>query len=435
MGRRPKRRALGVFLNGDRVGRLVRETAGALSFQYASDWLQRDDAVPVSLSLPLREDPWRGATVYAFFDNLLPDNDRFRRRLAEKTRADGTGPFELLAAIGRDCVGALQFLPDEIERVSPDEVDASPLSDKEIGERLRNLQTSPLGVRPDAGFRISLAGAQEKTALLRMNGAWHEPHGTTPTSHILKPAIGLLPNGIDLRQSPANEWLCLRFASWFGLDVATAELAEFDGLSCLVVERFDRRWNAEGTVLHRVPQEDLCQALGESPTRKYEAEGGPGISAILGFLDASDYRDHDRISFLRAQLVFYLLGAIDGHAKNFSIFLRPGGFCLTPLYDIMTVHPALAARQLEIKEARLAMAIGERRHYRLADIQRRHWTQTARAAGFPLIDFEELLQDIEARAATLPAFAKTLTEQVSPELVEPVVDGIHKGMRMLRATG
>jgi serine/threonine-protein kinase HipA len=431
MGRRLKRQTLGVFLNGMRVGDLTRMPGTDLSFQYDANWLLRKDALAISLSLPLREDTWRGPNVYAFFDNLLPDNDLFRRRLAEKTRADGTGPFELLARIGRDCVGALQFLQDDEETANSTTLETTPLSDMDIGEILRTLKTSPLGLRPETGFRISLAGAQEKTALLRIGGKWHEPHGNTPTSHILKPAIGRLPNGIDLRTSTVNEWLCLHLASFFGLDVARAELADFDGVSCLVVERFDRKWDATGQRLHRIPQEDLCQALGVSPTRKYETEGGPSIRLIMEFLNGSDARDQDRASFLRAQLVFYLLAAIDGHAKNFSVFLRPVGFCLTPLYDIMSVHPALASRQLQIKEASLAMAVGTRRHYRLAEIQRRHWEQTAKAVGLPQEELAEILTDLGHRTDALPDFARKVDGQVPPGILDPVLAGIAKGMRVL----
>src|SRR5258705_1569953 len=110
---RPRGRApLNVFLNGRLVGHLRRQPSGAVDFQYASTWLAWEHSLPVSLSLPLREDRFSGDPVIAVFDNLLPDNIEVRRRLAERTHAQGSDPFSLLFTIGRDCVGALQFLPD-----------------------------------------------------------------------------------------------------------------------------------------------------------------------------------------------------------------------------------------------------------------------------------------------------------------------------------
>lgn len=431
MGRKRKRQALTVLLNAAPIGELARGLSGELSFSYARAWLLTEHALPISLSLPLREDTYRGAAVYAFFDNLLPENDTIRRRLAEGARSEGTGPFELLAAIGRDCVGALQFLPADHEAPNSAAMDCSPVSEREIGDILRGLDTMPLGIQFDAEFRISIAGAQQKTALLKLDGQWCRPRGTTPTSHILKPPIGLLPSGVDLSQSATNEWLCLQLASFLGLEVANAELVNFDGVSCLVVERFDRRWDPEFKTLTRVPQEDLCQALGLSPLRKYESEGGPGIQRIMNFLDASDERARDRAAFMRAQLVFFMLAAIDGHAKNFSIQLLPTGFRLTPLYDIMTVLPALHARQLGVNQAKLAMAVGANRHYRLAEIQRYHWDETAKAAGFPREQLAEIVADLDRRLQGLDAFCNQVADQVSGEILESVAAGLKARIRLL----
>ncbi len=112
MARQRTRIPLNVFLNGHRVGRLQRQASGAIDFAYDRDWLDWEHALPVSVSLPLREDRYIGHPVIAVFDNLLPDSDQIRRRLAERVGAAGDDAYSLLAAVGRDCVGALQFLPD-----------------------------------------------------------------------------------------------------------------------------------------------------------------------------------------------------------------------------------------------------------------------------------------------------------------------------------
>ncbi len=102
MARRRTRIPLNVYLNGRLVGRLRRESSGAVDFQYDRSWLDWDSAIPVSLSLPLREDRYIGEPVLAVFENLLPDNDDVRRRLAERSRAEGSDAYSLLAAVGRD---------------------------------------------------------------------------------------------------------------------------------------------------------------------------------------------------------------------------------------------------------------------------------------------------------------------------------------------
>jgi serine/threonine-protein kinase HipA len=248
----------------------------------------------------------------------------------------------------------------------------------------------------------------------------------TPTTHIFKPALGRLPNGIDLSESVENEWFCLKLAEYLGLSVAQAEIMDFDGLTCLVVERFDRQWSRDKKRLLRIPQEDLCQALGIPWSRKYQSDGGPGIVDIMDFLNASDQRARDRAQFMRAQICFFLLGAIDGHAKNFSISLLPTGFRITPIYDVMTVLPALAARQIEPKKAKLAMSVGDGKHYRLSEIQRCQWEQTAQKSGFSKKDLDLLIQDLSVRIQKIDDFANGLRKKVSLKLVNPVLAGIKK---------
>src|SRR5271154_590343 len=270
---------LNVFLNGRPIGRLQRQPSGAIEFIYDGSWLAWEHAIPVSLSLPLREDRFIGAPVVAVFENLLPDSEQVRRRLAERVGAQGSDVYSLLAEVGRDCVGALQFLPDGLPASPVGQVSGRPITDEQIASLLLDLKGTPLGVDESDEFRISLAGAQEKTALLRANNEWQVPHGTTPTTHILKPEIGPPPSGIDLSQSIENEYFCMRLTAALGLPTANAAMAEFDGKRALVVERFDRRWARDGRLL-RIPQEDCCQALSVPPARKYESQGGPGMLDI-----------------------------------------------------------------------------------------------------------------------------------------------------------
>lgn len=410
MARKSSRIPLHVYLNGRLVGRLQREASGAIDFQYDETWLDWENTFPISLSLPLREDRYVGNPVIAVFDNLLPDSEDIRRRVAARSDADGIDPYSLLAAIGRDCIGALQFLPDGVDPGEGGTVKARPISDAEIADMLSNLATAPLGIGADKEFRISIAGAQHKTAFLHWNGSWHIPHGTTATTHIFKPQIGQR-DIHDLTHSVENEHMCLELLGALGLPVARTEIVDFAGIRTLVVKRFDRRWARDGRLL-RVPQEDCCQALSVPPTRKYQTEGGPGITDILDFLKGSDDPTYDQLVFMKAQIAFWLLAAIDGHGKNFSVFIYPGGgFQLTPLYDVVSAQHLYGNKQILRKQMKLAMSVGTNKHYRVHEIQPRHFRQTAETAGLPddLVDFaldqisNALPDAIERVCALLPA--------------------------------
>jgi serine/threonine-protein kinase HipA len=423
---------LNVFLNGKLVGRLRRQSSGAIDFEYDAIWLAWEHALPVSLSLPLREDRFVGDPVIAVFDNLLPDNEQIRRRLAERVRAEGYDAYSLLAAVGRDCVGALQFLPDNEYPGKAGDLSGRPVSDQEIGDILADLKRTPLGVDERAEFRISIAGAQEKTALLNLGNQWLVPHGTTATTHILKPEIGKLTSDIDLSQSIENEHLCMCLTAAFGLPTARTSMQEFGEKRALVIERFDRQRVHDGRLL-RLPQEDCCQALSVPPPRKYESDGGPGLRGVLELLKASDEPAIDQRLFLKAQIVFWLLGATDGHAKNFSIFILPGGrFRMTPLYDVMSAQPNIDAGKIRHNQMKLAMAVGDRRHYVFDSILPRHFFQTAARGGMPKLLVQSIFDEIAGAADQAIQIATEKLPGDFPEaMLSSVVGGMRRRLRLL----
>jgi len=411
-----------VYQNDHRVGTLNRDTSGAVAFAYHEDWLSWDHAIPVSLSLPLNETAYRGDRVLAVFENLLPDSDALRRLVAEQVGAAGVDAYSLLSVIGRDCVGALQFMAgDEDPPVSTEKLDGEEVDDKTIAKILQNLGKAPLGLQRDEPFRISVAGAQEKTALLYHDGKWIKPHGTTPTTHLIKTQIGTLPNGIDLTNSVENEFYCLELVKHFGLPVNNTAVETFGATKALVIERFDRHWTEDGRLL-RLPQEDCCQALSVRPTRKYQSDGGPSSEAILDLLRGSDTPLEDREIFFKAQIVFWLIGATDGHAKNFSLFLGPGGsYRMTPLYDILTAQPAFDTGQIGRQQMKLAMSVGDRNHYRFDKILGRHFIQTATGAGLSKKRAMAALEEIADRATgALDAVEANLSPDFSTAIAESV---------------
>lgn len=382
--------------------------------------------MPISLSLPLREDAYRGQRALAVCENLLPDSENLRRRIAERIGANGSDAYTLLAEIGRDCVGALQFLPEGNVTVGTAKIRGEKLGAEEIERLLNNLARAPLGLEKDEEFRISVAGAQEKTALLRLKGKWLKPHGATPATHILKTQIGALPNGIDLSNSVENEFYCLKLLAAFGLPVNAAEIAMFGRTKALVVERFDRRWTKDRGLI-RLPQEDFCQALSFPPALRYQSHGGPGMIDCLNLLKGSDDPAADQKTFLKAQILFWLIGATDGHGKNFSIFLGQGGrFRLTPIYDVLTAQPSLDNRQIERKQMKLAMSVGENRHYRIDEIKGRHFIQTAARAGLPKSLATEVLAEV-AGAAELAV--GTVEKQLPPGFPQPIHRSVKKALK------
>ncbi|WP_447970126.1 type II toxin-antitoxin system HipA family toxin [Nitrospira sp. M1] len=441
MARSRQHRPLHVLLNNRLVGQLEKAVSGAVAFQYDQSWLAWKHAIPISLSLPLREDPFRGEPVMAVVENLLPDSDALRGRVAERVGAAGTDAYSLLAAIGRDCVGALQFISKDeaVPTLGTMDISGEAVTNVAIEKLLNNLAQAPMGLSRDDAFRISIAGAQEKTALLRYKGKWFKPHGTTPTTHIFKKQIGPLPNGLDLSSSVENEYYCLKLAAAFSLPVAKADIRTFGKTKALVIERFDRRWTKDKRLL-RLPQEDCCQALSVPPTRKYQRDGGPGIVEVLDLLKGSDDPGKDQKTVLKAQILFWLIGATDGHAKNFSLFLGPGGsYSLTPLYDVLTAQPNFRAGQIQRKQMKLAMSIGTSRHYHISEIIRRHFIQTGDAAGLPkaLIreSIEEMVDTGKAAIHTIESELPTdFPEVIHTSVRDALIDRLAK-LRVSRTAG
>ncbi|MPS77267.1 MAG: type II toxin-antitoxin system HipA family toxin [Achromobacter sp.] len=441
MGRKSHRRTLSIWANGIRVGRWTIPARGEMELQYDSDWVAANIGRPLSLSLPfnLQNLPVKGAKVANYFDNLLPDSDAIRRRVAERFRTGSTQPFDLLTAIGRDCVGAVQILGEDEEPIGFDRIEGVPLSEEDVERHL--IETvSPAafvaGRDPDADFRISLAGAQEKTAFLWWEGQWLAPRGATPTSHIFKLPLGLMGGRqADFSTSVDNEWLCLRLLKAYGLPVADARIATFGRQRVLVVERFDRRVAPNGQWLMRLPQEDFCQVEGCSPLRKYENEGGPGLKALFGTLRQSVNAQADMHTMMAAQILFWLLRAPDGHAKNFSIQLLPRGrFQLTPLYDVMSAYPVLGSRanQWSPHEIKLAMALlGKNRHYEVQGIQRRHFNSTAQKVGYALTA-EPVIEEILARTPSAMAQVQAeLPDGFSNHVLDTILSGLEQAARTL----
>ncbi|KKB61934.1 toxin HipA [Robbsia andropogonis] len=436
MGRRSHSQTLSMWANGDFVGRWTIGADGKSELQYDTAWQQSARGRPISVSLPfnLHNEPLKGARVSHYFDGLLPDSETIRKRVAARFKTGSIATFDLLAAIGRDCVGALQLLPDDAVPEGVGKIEGIVVDEEAIERHLLEV-VSPdrfaAAKDPDDDFRISLAGAQEKDAFLWWDGQWMKPRGATPTTHILKLPIGMVGGRkADFTTSVDNEWLCLRLLKEYGLPTADARIATFGTQRVLVVERFDRVRSRDGTQLFRLIQEDFCQATGTSPLIKYESEGGPGLQQMSALLLQSQQAVDDMRTLMASQILFWMMRAPDGHAKNFSIQLLAGGvssFKLTPLYDVMSAYPVMGdgPNQWAEQEIKLAMALlGKNKHYHVHKIARRHFNSTAKKMGYGN-SAEPLLQEIITRT---PEVVEKVRADLPPGFSEQVADKVLSGV-------
>ena len=332
----------------------------------------------------------------------------------------------------------MQLLPEGETPAGWDRIDAEPLTDAGVEQAIAASLSGArvLGQEEPDEFRISLAGAQEKTALLFDRGRWCRPRGATPTTHILKLPLGLIGHmQVDMRDSLENEWLCMQVMREFGLQVPACEILVFGSRRVLAVERFDRARQAGGWIA-RLPQEDFCQALGLPSSLKYQSDNGPGMRDILRVLEASEHARDDMRAFLKAQVVFWLLAAPDGHAKNFSLFHERGGrYRLTPFYDVLSAWPIVGHGAGEIPRQKLKMAMaveGKNRHYLWDGIRARHWIETARRCG--IADMEAIIADLVSRTpAVIEQVQSAIPKGFPAQIADTILDGVRASSERLKA--
>lgn len=435
--RSKKQQSLNLWMNGQLAGTWHVRQNKAQQFQYADSWLSSKYGRMLSLSMPFQPGnaPFKGDVVENFFDNLLPDNNEIRRRIQQSYGTSGTSPFDLLAEIGRECVGAIQLLPEDAEPIGWDRIEARPLTEQETEKRLHAAVATLLPGEEQGEFRISIAGAQEKTALLWHQNQWHVPVGVTPTTHIMKLPLGLV-GGIqaDMSTSVENEWLCSKIMAAFDINTAHCDMEQFGKTKALVVERFDRKLSTTGAYWLRLPQEDMCQALGRPPEKKYECDGGPGMADILGLLRGSSMAEQDRRAFYKTQILFWMLAATDGHAKNFSIFHEASGaYRMTPVYDVISMRPIIGERanHLSWHDAKQAMAFrSANAHYKLKEIYPRHFYSVAKKLGLGA-EIDSIIEEI---LVAIPKVIRDIGTMVPSGFSSLVMDTLFSGLEESAAT-
>ncbi|MBS1868891.1 MAG: type II toxin-antitoxin system HipA family toxin [Actinobacteria bacterium] len=420
-----------VLLDAAVAGTLTRSTGGRLAFAYDEDYRRRAETTPLSLSLPKQIHEHSGARLEAWLWGLLPDSDAVLRRWARQFHVSASSPFALLSTpVGEDCAGAVQFVaPDRVGELSERPGSVSRLTEEEVAERLRDLHadtTAWLG-RAFTG-QFSLAGAQAKTALLQRDGRWGIPSGATPTTHILKPAVA----GLD--DHDLNEHLCLDAARRAGLIAARTRIERFAEETAVVVTRYDRI--TTGRAIRRVHQEDLCQALGIHPERKYQNEGGPSPAQIARLLRSAmrlTVAEDAVRRFADALAWNWLIAGTDAHAKNYSLLLAGSQARLAPLYDIASALP------YGTHERKLRLAMKLAGDYRV-DPDRNPWPRTARELGLDptaltdrVRELAETGPDAFADATAAPEVA-ALERSLPTRLLDLVADRAQRCRRVLDST-
>jgi serine/threonine-protein kinase HipA len=320
---------LAVWLYGTHVA-TIEENHGRLRLWYTPEALARfPPGMPLlSLSLPLIEQRFTHGVVRSFLDGLLPEANA-RRAAAERFNLRARDTYGLIRTLGRDCAGAIVIQPEDGPAPSAATTHrAAPITESALASRVANLSTAPLGV--DAHVRLSLAGAQEKLVLTRLpDGTWGLPIDGTPSTHILKPEIPTYPQTVE------NEAFCMRLAKHLELSVAEVETTTIGNQRLIVVQRYDRIVHPDGSV-ERIHQEDLCQALGLPPEKKYQEDGGPSLHAVADLL-ATVAEPASLEALVRAVTLNVVIGNGDAHGKNFSLLHDSSGVLrLAPLYDLVS---------------------------------------------------------------------------------------------------
>jgi serine/threonine-protein kinase HipA len=401
------KRVLDVWWDKRIVGQLTENQHGELRFVYGPAWLADPDTPPLSASLPKREKVFTKRECRPFFAGLLPEESQ-REAVAQFLGVSTENDFSLLDRLGGEVAGAVELLPPGTpSSVVPSQQLPTRLDDAALLEVLDDLPRRPF-FTGEEGLRLSLAGAQPKVPVVLVDNAVALPAPGQPTTHILKPSIGRFPGTTE------NEAFVMRLARAVGLNVAHVEPRIVDGKKFLLIERYDRFFGADGHV-HRIHQEDFCQALGRPPEKKYACDGGPTFVDCFNLLrKCSTAPALDVIALLDAAIFNVIVGNADAHGKNFSILYRSGSPRLAPLYDL------LCTAYYRDLSGFFAMRIGKRAT--LGELDARGWEKFTLDAGMTWPFVRQRVRNI---AALVEAKIESVVAEFGPlKLDRAVVDDL-----------
>ncbi len=380
---------LDVYLSTNHVGKLHLDDERRFVFKYQPDWVANHQSQPLSLSLPVRTEPYHDTRAQPFFSNLLPEAE-IRHVIAKSLGLSEHNDFALLEAIGGECAGAVSIFPEGT--ILPTKSDYKKLDDEALNQLIAHLPAQPM-MAGEQDIRLSLAGAQNKLPVFYEDNQISIPTGVAASSHILKPPMQHYPNTVE------NEYFCMQLAKRIGLNVPETQILH-KAVPLYLITRYDRIRNQQGDLI-RLSQEDFCQAMAISPNNKYEKEGGPSLKACFDLVRNDSIQPSKDLNELLNWVVFNsLIGNADAHGKNISLMLTPAGPLLAPFYDLLStaIYPNLAQK--------MAMKIGgeDRPDWIIA----RRWEQFSKDTG---IKFKLVKQRCLNMAHTLSTISVDLASE------------------------
>ncbi|GAB4392796.1 MAG: type II toxin-antitoxin system HipA family toxin [Gammaproteobacteria bacterium] len=402
---------LSIRLHGNPIGILEQTISGKKIFTY------HDNATTaISLSMPIRKEPYHESQCEAFFGGLLPESETAKKLLGKKYGISPNNSFALLKAIGYDCAGAISCHAID-EPVLPQK--AVPLtgriiSEKQLYKHIKELPKKPLFMDV-AGLRLSLAGVQDKAAICLIDNQVTFPEKGCPTTHILKPASPHFEGIVE------NEYFIMRIAKRVGLSVPEVELRKINDICFLLIKRYDRK--IKNNCVERIHQEDFCQALSISSSKKYQNEHGPGFKECFELLNNTVQPAVDRNQLMSAVVFNYLIGNMDAHGKNFSLLHHSAtDIRLAPFYDIVCTraYPELTSK--------MAMKIGSK--YTANQVLLRHWQQLSDSINYRHLALANLIESLGKKIQNSAAQEKELlqTSGINNPIIDRIANFIEKNI-------
>lgn len=401
---------LNIFFGNKKAGSLESTENRGVIFIYDEKYLNDKTSVPLSASLPLQREEFPQKQCIPFFSGLLPEEDS-RKKIADYLHISETSTLKLLEALGGECAGVISILSEDEDDLFSKETsykldskNYEPLDDNRLLEFIEKMNTRPL-IKADDKLRLSLAGAQEKLALAKINGEWYLPLNGAPSTHILKPT-----RTGSLSSLAQNEYICMKLAKSFGLPVPDVDLLNIAGKDVFVVERYDRIKEADS--IQRLHQEDFCQALGIMSTSKYQNDGGPGIADIFNtILKICTVPALESQKFLRYVLFNYVIGNCDCHGKNYSLIYKNNRIELSPLYDVVStiIYSGLTEK--------LSMKIGK--HYEIQKVTQKDFSLLAESLNIKYSVLSNIFKDFAKKYITAFEELKN-NEKISRDILNSI---------------
>lgn len=370
-----KKNQLSIRLHGKPIGILEQTSTGKKAFTYNSDAL-----MPISVSMPIREEAYGEEACEAFFGGLLPESEIAKNIIGKQYGINPNNSFALLRAIGYDCAGAISCheIDDPILSQHSVLLSGKIITEEKLYEHIKELPRKPLFMNAE-GMRLSLAGVQDKAAICLINNEIALPKNGCPTTHILKPASSHFDGVVE------NEFFILKIAKRIGLPVPEVEIRKIKDITFLLIERYDRR--IKNNYIERIHQEDFCQAQGIPSFKKYQNEGDPGFKNCFDLLNNTTQPAIDRNHFASIIIFNYLIGNMDAHGKNFSLLHHSASnIRLAPFYDIV------CTRAYQNLTSRMAMKIGNQ--YNAAEVFPRHWKQLCEEVNYRYLAMADLIEKL-----------------------------------------